>query len=102
MLLWPPLVLLLVMLLPPPGDATTTPGGGAAIPGVDFIYSWRQTLVPGVGLMTCTIGLLFFFACLMTMGELYNNCLPTCLHTPVSLPACLSARQYLLPSTWYI
>lgn len=29
----------------------------------------EQTLLPTVGLMTCTIGLLFFFACLMTMGE---------------------------------
>ncbi|CAM9882560.1 unnamed protein product, partial [Ectocarpus sp. 8 AP-2014] len=27
-----------------------------------------QTLIPAAGLMTCTIGLLFFFACLMTMG----------------------------------
>lgn len=25
--------------------------------------------MPAAGLMTCTIGLLFFFACLMTMGK---------------------------------
>eukprot|EP00752_Nemacystus_decipiens_P004270 g3901.t1 len=30
--------------------------------------SYLQTLVPAAGLMACTIGLLFFFACLMTMG----------------------------------
>ncbi|CAN0289149.1 unnamed protein product [Ascophyllum nodosum] len=30
--------------------------------------SYLQTLVPSVGLMTCTIGLLFIFACLMTVG----------------------------------
>ncbi|CAM9488488.1 unnamed protein product [Ectocarpus sp. 13 AM-2016] len=30
--------------------------------------SYLQTLIPAAGLMTCTIGLLFFFACLMTMG----------------------------------
>ncbi|CAN0118008.1 unnamed protein product [Scytosiphon promiscuus] len=30
--------------------------------------SYLQTLLPAAGLMTCTIGLLFFFACLMTMG----------------------------------